>query len=102
MIPYGFIAVGAFWCFISWILFARTFKNTPIAWVSPMCYGVSIPFLVLALLYTYFSFYEVPIDLRSIWVRGTLAMVVYTIAPILTLISILAILDNRKRDNDDT
>jgi hypothetical protein len=58
---------------------------------------VAIPFVLLGLIYTWFSFVDVPVELRAVWVRGTLAMVVYTIGPVLTLVSLITLFTSTGR-----
>lgn len=85
MVPYGWIAFGAFWSAVAFVLAGFAFKHKALMWVA-------IPFVLLGVLYTWFSFAEVPVELRALWVRGTLAMVLYTIGPLLTLVSIVTLL----------
>lgn len=85
MIPYGAIAVGAFWSALAFVLAGFAFKHKALMWVA-------IPFVVLGSIYTWFSFASVPVELRAMWVRGTLAMVLYTVGPVLTVVSIVTLL----------
>jgi len=81
-IPPIILVIGALWNLIAWIWFGLRYKLHPVIFLS-------IPFAILAGIYVWFTFVDVSPDMRAEWVRGGLFLVVYSQAPVLTLLALV-------------